>query len=429
MLPAARPGVRKIRCIAKLLPWFASLAITLVLAEAALRVTGFANHKILHASPPQAMFVDYDQALGWSLTPDVSGVFSNGYFSGRVTIDEHGIRRNSPDGTYREGYQNILFIGDSTTASFEVDDDETVPALLEHALRDRGRNVNVINLGVRAYSTDQVVARAIQWSDFYRPRDIIYLFVDNDIPGNNMFKRARKPFGKGVYIMRDGDESFEALNYPVPHYPLEFGAAVVFDDACTPLVYEYATAASEPVRKWRTKLNRWLRNNVYLYGAIRFVVRSFTGKPDNYDSRGFGATADPYQAVIRDGGEWNNDFGFAYGDGGLIRNRCRTYFDSQLRFLLDRLRTQIPSLVRLHLVQYPDATTINLLRRRERSANTVLFMAMRDENLIDSYINLPAKLVSDGHNIDDFRCTGDVHFCKFGTAWIASEILGGIALD
>lgn len=247
--------------------------------------------------------------------------------------------------------------------------------------------------------------------------------------GNNLFKRARKPFGKGVFIRQGGDGPFEALNYPVPRYLIEYGAAVVFDEACTPVVFETSAPASGTVRQWRTKLNRWLRNNVYLYGAIRFIVRSFTGKPDNYDSRGFGATTDPYEEVVLKGGSWQNDFGFAYQNGGLSRTRCQAYFNSQLIFLLARLKTRIPGLERLHVVQYPDTTTVNLLRQEAYSANTALFTAMRDDGLIDSYVNLPATLVSEGHDIDDFRCTGDVHFCAHGTKWIALEILRGIAFD
>ena len=289
MAEARRRLIAGVRLTRKLAPWLASLALSLALTEAALRITGFASHQVLHASPPQAMFMGFDENLGWSFTPNASGVFSNGYFAGAFTIDAHGNRRNAPAGTYREGFRDILFIGDSTTASFEVDDAETVPALLERGLRDRGHDVNVVNLGVRGYSTGQSVRKAIGVAARFAPTDIVYLFVDNDIAGNNLIKRARKPLAKGVYIRRGGGGPFESLGYPVPRLPIAYGAVVMFDGACRPLVHEHSSLEAETVRAWRTALNRWLRNNVFVYGAIRFIVRSLTGKPDNYDHRGFGA--------------------------------------------------------------------------------------------------------------------------------------------
>lgn len=429
MAEARRRLIAGVRLARKLAPWLASLALSLALTEAALRITGFASHQVLHASPPQAMFMGFDEDLGWSFTPNASGVFSNGYFAGAVTIDAHGNRRNAPAGTYREGFRDILFIGDSTTASFEVDDAETVPALLERGLRDRGHDVNVVNLGVRGYSTGQSVRKAIGVAARFAPTDIVYLFVDNDIAGNNLIKRARKPLAKGIFIRRDGGGPFESLGYPVPRLPIAYGAVVMFDGACRPLVHEYNSLEAETVRAWRTTLNRWLRNNVFVYGAIRFIVRSLTGKPDNYDHRGFGAAVDPYDVVVRDGGEWNDDFIYAYGDGGSVRNRCGAYFDAQIGFLLGHLRARIPSLRRLHLVQYPDTATIDLLRRGQRSANTALFAALRAEGLVDSYVDLPRRLLSQGIDVDDLRCMGDAHFCADGTTWIASQILDGIAFE
>ena len=113
-------------------------------------------------------------------------------------------RQNSRQGTYVEGYANILFAGDSRTVSLEVDDDQTVPALLERGLRARGLRYNVINLGVSGHGTDQAVRKAIAFSERYRPTDIIYMFTDSDTYDNNVLKPIAGNPAKGVYV-RDAD--------------------------------------------------------------------------------------------------------------------------------------------------------------------------------------------------------------------------------
>jgi len=398
----------------------------LVCAEVALRVTGIASHQILHAAPPLQVFWQYDKDLGWSYTPNSSGFYSNGYFNAFVTIDENGNRRNAKTGTYVKGYQNIFLIGDSTAASFEVNDSETVPALLEKALRDQGARYNVINLGVRAYSTDQEVRKAIQFAALYKPTDIIYLFVDNDIGGNNAIG-VGKNSGKGAYVRKSTGDSFMPQNYPVQRPPPTYAGAEVFSRDCNPVLYTYQLP--NKTASTGKRINRWLRSHVLLYGAARFIVRTMTGKPDNYNMRGFESRFDPYEEVIVKGRSWDKDFGFAYMDGGSIRKRCHEYFDSQMRFLLHTLRDRIPCLQRLHLVQFPDVSTIELLRQGADSQNVDLFEAMRKETLIDSYINLPQQIISEDLDVNELRCQGDWHFCKEGNQWIASHILQSVTFD
>src|SRR5262249_22027948 len=152
-------------------------------------------------------------------TPNSSGIYTNGHFQGLVTTDELGNRRNSRDGSYVEGYSNILFAGDSRAISLEVNDDETVPSLVERGLRARGGRVTVINVCSTAYGTDQAVRKAIAFSSRYRPTDITYLFTDSDTYDNNVLKPKAGAMTKGAYV-RDADRAtFTAYKFPVASQP------------------------------------------------------------------------------------------------------------------------------------------------------------------------------------------------------------------
>src|SRR5262245_51344650 len=198
---------------------------TLVLAEAALRLV---LGRELGRPPADAersaehTFWRKDASLGWSNIPGASGHFTNGLFDGRVHFDSSGNRMNAAQETRVPGFRNIFFLGDSTTASLEVDDDETVPALLEQAMRRGGLEVNVLNLGVRGYGTDQSVGKALDLAGKLPPDEIIYMYVENDVWDNNVLREAGRRYGKGAWVRGEGESSFSPLRDPVPDDPVGF---------------------------------------------------------------------------------------------------------------------------------------------------------------------------------------------------------------
>ena len=52
---------------------------------------------------------------------------------------------------------------------------------------------------------------------------------------------------------------------------------------------------------------------------------------------------------------------------------------------------------------------------------------MRQEGLIDSYVDLDDEAVGAGIDLNRLRCAGDPHFCEEGNRWIASVILERVA--
>ena len=416
-----------------------SLVITLILLEIVLRVfTNFlplTYQEIPHA-PDEALFWKFSSELGWDTVPNSTGHFTNGLFDGLVTIDDQGIRKNSSKGTYVDGYSNILFVGDSTTASFEVNDDETPPAILEQLLREHGVKVNVINLGVRGYGTDQAMIRAEKYAKQYRPTDVIYMYTDNDIFDNNSLQRHGRKFGKGVYIEDQKSKEFVKYQYPVPERPAGYAGMVVFDQLCKPVIYEEIhtkVIKNVDVAKTRnnnvqieksmpTKIKLFLREYSYVARALYFIKNNISErlKKPKY------SYADPYELFYMKGKKLK-DMGWdeyslierGYEDDGILRNRCRDYFNSQITSLIKNLKNDRETL-RVHVVQFPVPSTMKLLQSRTGSLNSHLFDKLTQQGVIDSHINL-AKIANDT-NASLKHCKGDGHFCKAGNMWIAKEI-------
>ena len=395
---------------------FAALlaAITLILGEVALRTF---LERALGRPPADAersaehLFWRRDESLGWSNIPNASGRFTNGAFDGQVHFDAFGNRMNAARGTRVAGYQNIFFLGDSTTASLEVDDDETVPALLEQALRSRGRRVNVINLGVRGYGTDQSVRKALELSRSLPPDEIIYMYVENDTWDNNVLREAGRKYGKGIYLRREGEASFAPYRYPVPEDPEGFFGMVVFDQACRPALH---TGSWERAPRSLETPRRWLDDHVYLaraLGRLRHALRD----PDP-------SSIDPERMIRDQGILWSDDFSLAYTDSGTTGRRCASYFDAQMRFLLDRLR-RIPGLGRLYVVHYPDWAVAKNLGNGLPSPRVDNFRLLVREGLLDGYLELTEPFLREGIRLRDVQCPYDEHFCEQGNQWLATHIL------
>jgi hypothetical protein len=107
-----------------------------------------------------------DPELGWSVR---AGFESESY----NTLDL-GIRRNFDETTVRKGH--ILAVGDSFTEGWEVDDAESWPAHLE-----KRTGIPVLNAGVSAYGTDQIVLRAERFLPLVNPTTLIVGFLEFDI--------------------------------------------------------------------------------------------------------------------------------------------------------------------------------------------------------------------------------------------------------
>ena len=199
-----RKHTRARKFFAKLLLVVLGLAIGGVIAELALRVSGY--------SYPQ--FYQRDEVRGFSLRPGAQGWYSKeGEAYVRINSDglrdrEHPIAK--PQSTFR-----IAIVGDSYCEAFSVSLEEAFWAVMGEKLEEcnafHGRKVEVINFGVSGYGTAQelLTLREKVWK--YSP-DLVLLAVttNNDITDNS---RVLKQTDDIPYFVYQGtqltlDESF-----------------------------------------------------------------------------------------------------------------------------------------------------------------------------------------------------------------------------
>jgi len=155
-----------------------SVALTLGLAEVALRIAGISNPNFYRPDPD----------LGWGLTPGASGWWKKeGNAFIRINADgerdlPHPLAK--PPGTLR-----IAILGDSCTEALQVPVEATFWALLPAELRScptlAGRKVETLNFGVSGYGTAQelLALRTRVWK--YQP-DLVLLafYTGNDVRNN-----------------------------------------------------------------------------------------------------------------------------------------------------------------------------------------------------------------------------------------------------
>jgi lysophospholipase L1-like esterase len=145
--PPAHPARRRGRLLPKLVLASASLLVFLLLAEVVLSLAGFGNVEIYEPDPK----------LFWRLKPN-QDCFTK-VDNKPVHINSRGTRGPEfevpkPKGTFR-----ILSLGDSKTFGWGLTEAETYSARAETLLREKapsGRNIEVINAGVNAWSYPQI---------------------------------------------------------------------------------------------------------------------------------------------------------------------------------------------------------------------------------------------------------------------------------
>lgn len=156
-----------------------SVVVALLLGELVLRVAGIAY----------PIFSRPDDERGWALRPGARGRFEAEGGSS-VVISRDGLRDREHSRTKPPGSLRIAVLGDSYTEALEVPVEQTFWSVLERNLNrsgsKHGRQVEVLNFGVRGYGTAQelLTLRCCIWD--YAP-DIVLLafFAGNDVSDNS----------------------------------------------------------------------------------------------------------------------------------------------------------------------------------------------------------------------------------------------------
>ena len=166
---------------------------------------------------PMNACVTVDPELGWRNRADLRAEATGPtlqfpVFRYQVTMNSRGLRDSEHPLEKPEGVKRIVVLGDSFAWGWGVDDGFSFPDVLEKRL---GPQVEVINLGVPGYSTDQELLWFEREGKLYEPDLVILCLLMNDIEGNGM--TFRDNMGKPRLGATEGGFDFE--NLPVTNGP------------------------------------------------------------------------------------------------------------------------------------------------------------------------------------------------------------------
>jgi hypothetical protein len=113
-----------------------------------------------------------DARLGWTFVPDHSGVAEVDGRAIRYVTDRHGYRVRAPGETPDATRPAILFAGESFLLGYGLHWPETIQARLEAET-----GLQVTNLSVNAYATDQILMRLNTEIPRFRPVAVVIPFV------------------------------------------------------------------------------------------------------------------------------------------------------------------------------------------------------------------------------------------------------------
>lgn len=192
----SRPRLRP--RFARLLLLFGGFLVALLIAEVALRVSGF------------TYFNPYivDQDIGYSLRPDAEGWWKKEALT-YVKINSHGFRDREhtiakPPGTFR-----IAVLGDSYVEAFQVPLEQAFWSVMERRLQECPQaaksRVEVLSFGASGFSTSHelILLQKRVWQ--YSP-DVIVLLVTtgNDVRDNSRALNKNKNLPLPHFVFRDG---------------------------------------------------------------------------------------------------------------------------------------------------------------------------------------------------------------------------------
>jgi lysophospholipase L1-like esterase len=161
-----------------------------------------------------ADFWRYDPVYGWSHEPGKTGGFAAHGFDTTVRINSLGYR--GPERSYARpaGTRRVVVLGDSFVWGFGVEQEALFTTVLERRLAP---GVEVLNLGVSGYSTDQELLVYRNEGQRYRPDVVVLVVASNDV-ADNARPVAYVVYGKPLFTLT-GD-ALALTNSPVPRRPL-----------------------------------------------------------------------------------------------------------------------------------------------------------------------------------------------------------------
>jgi lysophospholipase L1-like esterase len=157
-----------------------SLALSLICAEILVRV-------VVTVRDVGPAFTTYDSVSGKRLKRAFRGTRVTPEFTMTLTTNSLGFRGPEPNGAISD---SILFLGDSFTLGYGVNDGEEFPARVAAALRERhgDRALPVVNAGIGDSGNGFWLRFLRSEAEATHPRLVVMQFLDNDL-GDNVSER------------------------------------------------------------------------------------------------------------------------------------------------------------------------------------------------------------------------------------------------
>ncbi len=149
------------------------LVVVLGLAEGVLRILDIPHDD--RWMPSENAIAQFDDELGWVYRP---GLSQDVEFEGRtrpVHFDERGIRVPTPETRLDPTKPSILFVGGSYTMGHGLSYEESFVGQL--GARDEATGLQMVNLGVQAYGTDQALLAMRKFVPRFDTEIVVYTFI------------------------------------------------------------------------------------------------------------------------------------------------------------------------------------------------------------------------------------------------------------
>ena len=204
--------------VRKLVLMLSAFGLAILLVETIARVL------LPHWAPRTAAVTRFwteDSRLGWVHVPGKEGPFNASGFESFVSINSSGFRDEDRSLERDPAKYRIIVMGDSMVWGYGVEQDEIFTRLME---RQNGY-MEVINLGVSGYGTDQELLLLKQEGLAYRPDLVVLVVSENDFL-TNVQSRVFRVYEKPMFTLED-DGSLVLSRSAVPTQSLWMRLAAV----------------------------------------------------------------------------------------------------------------------------------------------------------------------------------------------------------
>lgn len=164
------------------------------------------------AGRPVHAIAMHDPHTGWANKPDVTTRVEGPNFQYVVRHNSRGQRGAERTLSKAPGTRRVLLLGDSLAWGWGVDDGAEYAAIAE---RELGPGVEIVNLAVPGYSTDQQLLRLEREVGDWDPDLVLLNFVLNDVSGNITEHQWTIDQRKPMY-RRGEDGQWQLVGHPVP---------------------------------------------------------------------------------------------------------------------------------------------------------------------------------------------------------------------